>query len=119
MTRKDDKERVSRLSWTIHYPQDYTPQQRLLSTTWIDGRGIRHIERRADPDTLNTLSTLRKLAKNRDITGMAAVTLRPDGRFDVIVTGTAYGDSVRATGAGQQMLKELLKLLQDDEGQII
>lgn len=65
-------------------------------------------ERRSDADTMLALRQLWSLAKAGTLDGVALVALHRGGGQHLVVTGTAYDDSVRALG-GLSRLRALLE----------
>jgi len=104
------KGRQQKVLWEEHRPASWTRHQELMANTYVDDKLIQHPDKRVDTDTLRVIEDLRSMAKNRDITGLAAIGLRPDGRVVLLASGNAYDDNIRASGALvrlQQLLSEI------------
>lgn len=107
MNRRKDK--PQKVLWEEHRPVSWSIQQQLSATTYTDYQLIRRADKRIDEDTLTVINELRSMAKKREITGLAAIGLRPDGRVVLVASGHAYDDNIRASGA----LLRLQKLLSE------
>lgn len=103
------------LLWIVRHPKKFTSKQRRKANTWVDSDGVTHFENRSSAETITALESLEKMAKDRDVIGMAAITLRPDGRYDLVVSGNAFDDNLRASGIVKQLNDVLSSLSTDDE----
>ncbi|MEW4983110.1 MAG: hypothetical protein AB1Y26_07745 [Cycloclasticus sp.] len=106
------KSKTQKVLWEEHRPASWSNRQQLMANTYVDDKSIHQPDKRVDTDTLRVIDDLRQMARDRDITGLAAIALRPDGRVVLLASGNAYDDNIRASGA----LVRLQQLLSEIEG---
>lgn len=104
------KARPQKVLWEEHRPVSWSSKQKLSASTYSDDKLVKHPEKRIDEDTLNVINELRSMANKREITGLAAIGLRPDGRFVLVASGHAYDDNIRASGALLRLQKLLAEI---------